>query len=350
MTMSDAPQTPEEVEAALAEVVVREYRPGDEDAILAVFHKVFPWAKRSKDEWNWEFRDNPAGLHCFVAALPAGRVIAQFTGIPRRIKVGGETRIFAEMVDSLTDPDFRQGLKKPGLFGRCVYAYVDHFGRPDRETVMYGLPNPQAFRIGARLFGYSHLHDVGALFWDVRADAALPALRGLEGGTCEEVARVPDDVDALWARVGPEYDVTVVRDREYLAWRYDRKPGAAYRRFALRDASGKLLAFWVHADRWIEGELKKNVTAVVEWVVDRRHPLSKFVPEFVPHAARAAGAEEAWFVFRPQSDEWRHCAEIGYAPAAAPFRFVGRTYDRETAPLERLKDGWFYVLGDFDVC
>lgn len=347
--MSEAPRTPEEIDAVMSRVVVRSYAPGDEAAILDVFHKVFPWANRSVAEWNWEFRDNPAGMHCFLAALPEGRVLAQFTGLPRRVKVGADVRIFAEIVDSLSDPDFRQGLKKPGLFGQCVYAYVDHFGRPDRETVMYGLPNPQAYRIGARLFGYSHLHDVGALTWDVRGTADLPAIRALDGGRIEEVPAVPEDVDVLWARVAPEYDVTVVRDRRYLTWRYDEKPGAKYRRFAMRDAKGALLAFWVVVDRWIEGELKKNVSAVVEWVVDRRHPLTKAVPEHVPHAARAAGAEEAWFVFRPLSDEWRHCAEVGYVPAAAPFRFVARTYDASVAPLDRLKDGWFYVLGDFDV-
>jgi hypothetical protein len=348
--VTEAPRTPEEIDAVLSRVAVREYRPGDEAAILAVFHKVFPWATRSIAEWNWEFRDNPAGLHCFLAALPEGRVLAQFTGLPRRVKVGAETRIFAEIVDSLTDPDFRQGLKKPGLFGQCVYAYVDHFGRPDRETVMYGLPNPPAFRIGARLFGYSFLHDVGALYRDVRPAAGeLPPVAALGEGRIEEVAAVPADLDPLWERTAPEYDVTVVRDRRYLAWRYDEKPGGKYRRYALRDAAGRLLAFWVTVDRWIEGELKKNVTAVVEWVVDRRHPFTKAIPEYVPHAARAAGADEAWFVFRPQSDEWNHCSEVGYLPTAAPFRFVARTYDPAVSPLDRLRDRWFYCLGDFDV-
>jgi hypothetical protein len=341
--------TPEEIDAVLSRVVVREYAPGDERAILEVFHKVFPWATRSLDEWNWEFRDNPAGLHAFVAATPEGRVLAQFTGIPRTMKVGGETRCFAEMVDSLTDPDFRKGLKKPGLFGSCVYAYVDHFGRPDRETVMYGLPNPQAYRIGARLFGYSHLHDVGALRWDLREGRPSPTQTADQGGVVEEVATIPSDVDLLWSRVRGEYDVVCEKSRAYLEWRYDRKPKGSYRRFAMRDASGNLLGLWIHVDRWIEGELKKNVTAVVEWVVDRRHPATKAIPEVAPKFARAAGADELWFVFRPQSDEWRHCAEVGYETTATPFRFVARTYDPAVVPLERLRDGMFYVLGDFDV-
>jgi hypothetical protein len=348
--MTDAPTPPDVVDEILRTLEIREYRPGDETAILAAFNRVFPWAKRSLAEWNWEFRDNPAGLHCFLAAAPAGRVVAQFTGLPRRMKIGDDqSRIFAEMVDSLTDPEFRQGLKKPGLFGRCVEAYVKHFGRPDRETVMYGLPNKPAYRIGARVFGYIHLHDVMALALDVGDRAALPAVRDLEGGSCKLVDRVPEDVDLLWERVKVEHAVTVVRDRRYLAWRYDAKPNGKYRRYALRDARGSLLAFFVLVDRWIEGEIKKNVTAVVEWVVDRRHPSTKAICELVPLYAREAGAAEAWFVFRQQSDEWRHCAEVGYRPEATPFVLVGGTYDDALVPLDRLRAEWFFVLGDFDV-
>jgi hypothetical protein len=348
--MTFAPTPPDAVDEILRTLEIRAYRPGDEAAILDAFNRVFPWAHRTSAEWNWEFRDNPAGLHCFVAAAPSGRVVAQFTGLPRRMKIGAdESRVFAEMVDSLTDPEFRQGLKKPGLFGRCVDAYVKHFGRPDRETVMYGLPNKPAYRIGARLFGYIHLHDVSALSLDVRDATGLPQVAHLGDATCTAVDRVPDDVDELWTRVKREHEVTVVRDRRYLAWRYDAKPKATYRRYAMRDARGKLLAFFVLVDRWIEGEIKKNVTAVVEWVVDRRHPSTKAIAELVPRYAHEAGASEAWFVFRQQSDEWRHCAEVGYLPAPTPFVLVGGTYDETLAPLDRLRAEWFFVLGDFDV-
>lgn len=347
--MSDATPPAETFEEVLAGLEVREYRPGDEAAILDVFNRVFPWAHRTPEEWAWEFRDNPAGLHAFLAASPRGRVVAQFAGIPRRMQIGGETRVFAEMVDSLTDPEFRQGLKKPGLFGRCVEAYVRRFGRPDEETVMYGLPNRQAYRIGARFFGYIHLHDVRALATPTDAAALLPAVRDLDGGSCVAVDRVPDDLDELWERVRVEHPVSVIRDRRYLAWRYDAKPRGAYRRFAMRDARGRLLAYFVLVDRWIEGEIKKNVTAVVEWVVDRRHPSTKAIAELVPRYAHEAGASEAWFVFRRMSDEWRHCAEVGYVEAATPFVLVGGTYDEALVPLDRLRAEWFFTLGDFDV-
>ncbi|HYC77002.1 MAG TPA: hypothetical protein VEI02_05180 [Planctomycetota bacterium] len=342
--MSDAGLTPEQIEAVLESTEVRLYRPGDEVEILRVFHKVFPYARRSIEEWNWEFRDNPAGLHAFVAATPEGRILAQFAGLPRRVKAGAETRCFSEIVDSLVDPDFRQGLKKPGLFGRCVYAAVDHYGRPDRETVMYGLPNPQAFRIGARMFGYSFLHDVQAMALPV-GEAPPPSA----SGRVERVREIPADVDALWEAAAKHLDVATVRDRVYLDWRYVRRPGAAYRLYSVRDDAGRLAAFFVLADRWIEGTLNKRVTVVADLMTDRINPAARLAPETAPKLAAEEGAEEVWCVVRPQSDEWRHLAEIGYRPTATPFKLVARTYDREVVPLERLRDGWYFTLGDFDV-
>jgi Acetyltransferase (GNAT) domain len=328
---------------------IRPYEPGDEHAILRAFHKVFPWAKRSLDEWNWEYKNSPLGVHCFLGVTPGGDVVSQFAGIPRRVQVGREERVFAEMVDSLVDPEQRQGLKKPGLFARTVNAYVAHFGRPDRETLMYGLPNPPAYRIGNRFLNYNDFYLVDALERPVGDASALPPAPDLGGGSFEEVAELPSDTDALWARVRGDFDVATVRDRRYLTWRYVAKPNAPYRRLVLRDAAGALAGIVVLRDDWLRQETGRRTTVVAEWVVDRRHPLAPALPAAIARLAHAAGAERVQFVFRPQSDEWKHLVEVGYDPAPTGFRLVGGTYDHAVVPLSRLVQNWFITLGDFDV-
>jgi hypothetical protein len=330
-------------------IEIREYRPGDEHAILRTFHKVFPWARRSLEEWYWQYRDGPVGVHGFVGALPSGAIVSQFTGVPRRVQVGREERVFSEMVDSFCDPDYRQGLKKPGLFGRTLNRYVEHFGRKDRETVMYGLPNPPAYRIGSRFFDYNHFHDVQGLEHDVADRASVPAPPDLGGGSLVEIDAFPPDTDELWARVRVEYDVATIRDRAYLTWRFVDRPNVAYRRYALREHSGRLLALVVLRHDWLREELKARITAVAEWVVDRRHPLTRVLPDCLRGFAHRAGSEKLWFVFRPGSAEWKHCAEVGYHPVATQFVLVGGTYDHAVVPLSRLREGWFFTLGDFDV-
>ncbi len=110
----------------IVDATIGPYRHGDALEILAVFRRVFG-VDRSLAAWRWAFLENPEGTHIFVARLPSGRIVSQFAGIPRRMKLGGGTACFAEIVDSLTDPEFRQGLKKPGLFASTCNAFVDHF-------------------------------------------------------------------------------------------------------------------------------------------------------------------------------------------------------------------------------
>ncbi len=323
---------------------IRSYRPGDESEILAVWHRVFTWAHRSIDEWNWEFRDNPEGVHVFVGVTPFGRVVSQFTGIPRLMKVGSETRQFAEIVDSLSDPDFRAGLKKLGLFATTVHRYVEHFGNVQHETVMYGLPTQEAFRLGQKLCGYVHIDHLEAVV--VPSSQTSPDLRG---GCLERWTSFGAEADSLWNRIAPQHDVTVVKDSRYLNWRYVSRPGVTYRIVALRDSNGLLYAILVLRDRWLEAERKRHQTAAAEWIVDRSHPDAGVTFDVLQALAGEDGAERGVVVFRRDNADWRAACDRGFTTDPVDFRFVARTYDAESVPISRLAMGWDLALGDFDV-
>lgn len=325
-------------------IEIRAYAPGDEKEILAVWHRVFPWASRSMDEWNWEFRDNPEGLHAFVGVTPTGRVVSQFTGIPRRMKVGDGHRQFAEMVDSLSDPEFRAGLKKMGLFANTVHRYVDRYGSPDAETVMYGLPTQEAFRLGQKLCGYVHIDHLESV-----VVPPSPGWTPPPGITVERWDRFGPETDVFWSRIADQHDVTVVKDARYLNWRYPHRPGVTYRTAVLRDAAGTLFAILVVRDRWLEVERKCRQTAAAEWVVDRAHPAAGSAFDLLSALAAEDGAERGAVVFRRNNPEWNAAAARGFATVPVEFRFVARTYDFDRVPISRLADGWDLSLGDFDV-
>jgi hypothetical protein len=275
--------------------------------------------------------------------LPDGTVVSQFAGIPRRVQVGAVERSFSEIVDSFVDPSFRSGLKHPGIFARTACGYIHHYCRPDCEAFAYGLPTPEAYRLGHRLLGYSHLWNVDVLLKDARPDPSHDHSR------LEALAELPPDTDGLWARVRRQQDIGVVRDRSYLTWRYVAKPGAPYRRYALRDERGVLVGIVILRDDWLRGDFCARVTAVADWIVDRTHPLAHELFGAIPHLAAREGADQAALMFAPRSQEWRLAIDAGYRPTRTKFRFVGRTYDPEIIPLERVASGWFVTLGDFDV-
>jgi hypothetical protein len=156
---------------------------------------------------------------------------------------------------------------------------------------------------------------------------------------------VSPDTDDLRCRVEALYDVMVVRDATYLNWRYATRPGAPYKLVEFRDSGGHLFGLSVLRHRWLD----QPVTALAEILFERDHPS---VPEAVAHLlalAGSAGDQQVKALLRPGSEEWRGLAGFGFVPEPSHLRFVARTYDRQSVPLDWLKDVWYVTLGDFDV-
>jgi hypothetical protein len=325
-------------------VEVRPYRAGDETEIVAAFNRVFPWARRTVEEWRWQFAANPEALRCYVAALPEGRVVAQFTGLPRRARIGRTTRSFSEIVDSFADPEFRAGLKKPGVFARTAYAYIDRHCRADEEAFAYGLPNPDAYRVGRRLLGYEPLGDVRLFV----ADAAAAATADLGPLDIEETSEPPADVDDLCERAAAGVAASVVRDRRYLAWRYAR-PGVAYRHVAARDARRELVASFVFRDAWLPEDFGEGLTVAAEALVDPLHPCAGTWPAALLRGGAAGGGLRVGCAVPVASRHARDLTAAGLKSVATKFHVAGRTYDPVRFPLSLAASGWFWTLGDFDV-
>lgn len=320
----------------VSEARIGPYAPGDEHEIVRVFNKVFA-QNRTIEQWNWEYAQNPAGLHVQLAKLPEGQVLSQFGGVPRVMRVRGSTACFGEIVDSMTDPDFRHGLKKPGLFASTCYEFVERFGRPDGEVIMYGLPNPPAFRVGRALLGYVHLYDVQLM-------SAAAVVEPLHAG-CSTAREYPPDWSAFEERVATQHEVMTRHDASYMTWRYLQRPDARYVLFFLRDEQGVLFAHAVLRHAW----LGQPTTAIAELLVDRDHPRAMEAATLVRTAAALAGSERVQAFVRPDSQEWIGLASVGWQPEPSQFRFVARSYDAERIAIDWLRDAWSVSLGDFDI-
>jgi len=325
-------------------ITIGPYEPGDETSILDTFNRVFD-QNRTLAEWNWEFRDNPAGLHAFLAKLPDGKVISQFCGIPRRMVVKDREVIFAEIVDSLTDRQYRRGLKKPGLFATTCYKFVDHHGRPDREIIMYGLPNPPAFRVGKLLLGYEFLYQIQFLTRAVESATAGDTDALADGmGTGREVDVFAEDTLDLYHRFQKAHQVMTIRDPLYLNWRYNR-PDVPYGKYEFRDPAGTLFGIAALRHGWRD----PPVTVMCEWMVDIEHPSAPAALARMEACARHAGSERIQVVVQPGAPMFQAFQKAGYHPEDTEFPFVARTYDREFLPLDFLRENWFISFGDFDI-
>ena len=249
---------------AESELELRPYRdPQDRPAFMELYRAIYgrPYGGTADADaaFAWMYREAGDGRLLATAAF-AGEQMAAFYGIvPVRMRVDGKDMVAAQSLDSMTHPDFQ----RRGLFaklGQLAYRETCH-----DIPLVFGFPNenalpPRVMRLGWMLlrpvprFGLilrepplpARLHQPGVgaavdaamlgLQWRTRvAEWGAFGLSRLRHLRTEQEPGIPDDVDELWQEVRDDYRVSVLRDRAYLTWRYDRHPSVKYTVFSVRE-------------------------------------------------------------------------------------------------------------------
>jgi len=321
----------------------RPYRLDDEHAILATFNRVFAAdagrRPRSLEEWRWAYSDNPAGLRVWLA-LDGATVAAHYASLPNRTRVEGETRVFAQIVDTMVHPDYRRGLKKPGLFVETARRMLAATCGPDKDLVTYGWPTREAWRTGKAFLDYEMVRRESALYSELDGvDPTLPA------GVVRALA-FPESVARLYERCAAEWGASTIRDRAWLQWRVFARPGQDYRVLTVPDAAGALLGYAVlRTTDWpIPG-----ACVLCDWLVpsDDRETGERLLAA-VRSDARAGGAAAVLALFPQWSPWFLHFQERGFLVTSTEYFMSGRN-NHPRHDMFWLRDNWWYQPLDLDL-
>jgi len=235
--------------------LLREYREGDEEAIIGLHREVFG-SEADRRWWEWRYLGGPAGRAIMMLAESNGRIVGQYAVVPVRMKMGHETCLAGLSLDTMVHPDYRGG----GMFTRLAEAaYATASERGYRWV--YGFPNGNSHHGFVARLGWTDLYDgiplwvrplnLGAVIrkrYGSRLVAGAGACAGRVAmglflrprkatGRCSvrEIRHFDERFDGLWKDVSERYRIAVIRDRAYLEWRYARRPDAAYTIFAAED-------------------------------------------------------------------------------------------------------------------
>ena len=336
---------------------VREFRPGDEHGILALFNRTFAignpdFAPRTLAHWRWAVPGNPEGHTTMVAEADgaAGReIVGTFTCMPARFRFADGDFRLGQAVDTVIAPEFRGSLRKSGVYLTVSYAFYERFGKRDDLRLLYGFPNPQAFRVGTKFGGYEpvrcpvveqELPLAAALNWNRDERIAVAEV--------EEFGGELDRLDAALARPGV---VAALRTATVWNWRYVACPSTRYRLLRAEGRDGKLRGFLVHGLSW--HAFRKELVPLVDWVIA---PGDRATWRALLGAAARAGAAHpapklthllAWTA--PAQPHFADLAALGFMPRDSIFnlcirRFAGCDYTPEQA-----RDGLQIVMGDSDI-
>jgi GNAT superfamily N-acetyltransferase len=282
------------------------YGPAQRADYLRLLHDAWGADALSGDEFDWWFARNPAGSLMSVAR-DDGRVIGVASHSLFRMVLGGEERLASFSVHATTDPVAR---------GRGIFVALER--RHEQEAQERGVAVVLAFASAptAPLF-------LGPLGWTEIARCRIWARPLPFGGKrADTVAEFDHHGDA--AAVWPNH---IVRDAEYLNWRYLDSP----RDYAAFRAEGgyAVLGHKRHRGRDV---------ALVADLVGPARPLLRAGLAGVKPGTRLVFAVPA----RGQEAAYLSC---GFVPTPRTLHFMGKAL---AGRLDVDPRAWRVTLGDTD--
>jgi GNAT superfamily N-acetyltransferase len=201
----------------------RKYEPGDEAAILDLFHKSF--GKPLKAEyWRWRFLNNPLGEPMIDLAWDGPTLAAHYGVSPVAVDVHGEPRPSALSMTTMTHPQYRG----QGLFPKLAASLYDRL-KQSGYFMVWGFPNDQSHR--------GFVHDLG---WQDVSEIPMLRLEAPQGreqvsGNISDFTEFEQAFDDLWPRARSGYQIAVRRERKFLRWRFHLDSGNSYRFLGCRE-------------------------------------------------------------------------------------------------------------------
>lgn len=231
-------------------VDVREYREGDETAILDLFARSFPHAPRTLDHFRWKYRHDPFGNERISLALDDGeRLVGHYAGYVVPFRAFGKDALAHHIGDTMTDPAVRHlGRGPTSVLGRTALHFYERFCE-NKVAFNFGFNVANIQKFSLRFLRSDRVEPV-----TYRVAKPLPPIsrteRWLRGYSLALVRDTDAEWDELFERVAPAYRFCVRRNAAYVRWRYLQCPDIPYAVVAIRK--------WRHLAGWIVLRLREN--------------------------------------------------------------------------------------------
>jgi GNAT superfamily N-acetyltransferase len=284
------------------------YEPEHEDDYLGLLREAWGPGSMARDEFEWWFDRNPAGSLRSVA-LSGGRVVGVAAHSLFQMVLEGEERVASFSVHATTHESAR---------GQGIFAALE--AKHEREAAERGVAVVLAFASGptAPIFlGPLGWSEIGRLrVW------ARPVLRGQRRERDPRTPQLSGDAAAAW----PNH---VVRDAQYVAWRYLDSP-RPYETIVSERGYAVLWPAKLHRGRTIA------VLADLVAPEDEARGL-------VRRAAARAGSRVLFAL--PAPEQRALFASLGFVPTPSTLRLLGKPL---AGTLTSDPRSWRFTLGDTD--
>lgn len=313
----------------------RPVQPDDEAACRELFARVFA-SEISAGLWRWKYAADRG--RSVLACLGGERLVAHYGGTVRRISYLGQQALALQVCDVMVDAAERGVLTRRGAFFQVASHFLEsHFGQGGDFLLAYGFPTTRALKVAARLGLYAEVDQILELHWST-ADLGRPLLACVEPmGAIEGRESI---IDALWQEMKSSSlldRVAVIRDHDYIQYRYFAHPGNLYecvlirQRFTGRPLGAAFLRR--ESDHCKLMDLICSAANVLKVLAAVRFQVARWgLPRLV---GWTTPSQRGWY------------DQTGYRAETTEIVIPANAWT-EGIPAEALKNRWWVSLGDTD--
>jgi GNAT superfamily N-acetyltransferase len=233
---------------------VRAYEKGDENEIFELVKVVWggkvPTKERWAKGWSWMNIDNPAGASIIWLAPHDSMLVGQYPLVMENIKIGEKIVMGAQIADTMTHPEYRrQGIAF--VLGKKALSQL----RNEDGACVIGFPTPQAYKLHMKsgwidicafqimvkplninsIFRSYLPHNKVLLKISTGIGSLILKILTMNEKSSRDdelmvtkISYFDDRFDNFWKRISNDYDIIIVRNKEYLNWRYVDVPNTDY--------------------------------------------------------------------------------------------------------------------------
>lgn len=281
--------------------ILRPYNKGDETKIVELLQSVFPEEMSSVDVkwWEWIYKNNPSGDPVIWVAENGDKIIGHRAYIPAKVKLGSKTVIAGQAINTATAAEYR----RRGIFSELISESLIEANERGWAFI-YNFPNEYSYP-GYLKAGWDNVCKISRLIKVLRPEQVCEAtfndkgwvtkvssLLGqvylkffppsgdisVENDLCiKRESNFDSKYDHFWQEFSKDLKIAIIRNREYLNWRYIENPCGEFTIYSAQKA-GKLLGFTVlncSSKRVLHiGTLKKelHIGNIVEFLVLPNQP------------------------------------------------------------------------------
>jgi len=264
---------------------IRRYKEGDEEKILKLRKLCFGSA--DLDKWIWEYKNSPFG-NIMMVAEHQGQIIAFYSRLSVKMKVGDKILKGSIASDAMVHPDFR----RKGLWHRLFKTTWER-AKKEGQAISYSFANKTTYKYRPKEAYAICRFPVLVKFFDtyeemekrvrnqflakilsVSANALFRVFcrakkcPPVENVTVSEITEFDDRINRFWKEASSAFKIAVVRNKEYLNWRYFQRPNSDFT-VLLAEEGKKLLGYIVFS---VQKTLHRNRGYVIDIITHPDRP------------------------------------------------------------------------------